>query len=178
MADFNPDRALVIEIAAALSILQPDDDAMTLWINSMASDDYKFGSGLLRSVEDEYDPLGVLVMLNGGEWVWDENDEAWAYEGSAVDLSSSRLMVFLRVKHYDATMADHLLEALVRMADNNQGFAPIASTLRAAMEKKSADHTRLNDAARASVTVRSPLDRDHAFERTRKNYDLKPFYAR
>lgn len=177
MADFNPDRALVIEIAAALSILQPDDDAMTLWINSMASDDYKFGSGLLRSVEDEYDPLGVLVMLNGGEWVWDENDEAWAYEGSAVDLSSSRLMTFLRVKYFDALMADHLLEAVVRMTDQNQGFGPIVATLRAAMAKKAADRARLNDAARASMTSKGLPHRDESLMHSRKNYDLKPFYA-
>ena len=180
MADYKPDRALVTGFAASLQFLKPDDELMQLWLNTMASGDYAFGYGLLRSDADAYDPFGVLVALNGGDWVWDDQDEAWGFANSATTLNPLTMMKWLGMeRNHGLDWANNFLDSVTLLTDRSTDFTPIVAVLREALIKVEDDRGRINDASQAAYSrgVQS-IDSPFSHRETRRNYDAAPFYGR
>ena len=177
---FKPDHAVVLELASCLQMLKPDGEAMVLWLNTLASGDYAFGYGLLRSDADAYDPFGVLVDLNGGEWAWDDQDEAWAFAGSAVTMNPVYLARWLGMQG-DMVWQRTFVDAVTRLADSSDGFLPVVETLRQALEAAKAARERLGDAYRLAHTgglMDGPHMSGAAAGQMIQRYDRKPFYSR
>lgn len=173
---FKPDHAQVLEFSSALQFLKPDSEAMDLWLNTMAAGDYAFGYGLLRSADDAYDPFGVLVELNGGEWEWDDQDEAWAFAGSAAALKPRTLASWLGMS-FEATWLDLFLDAVTRMTDASDSFTPVVETLRAALQASQTARSRLGDAYRLSQSMNARLDTNVSRDTALRRYDHKGFYG-
>lgn len=172
------DRALVLEFSSFVQVLKPDEEAMTLWINTMASGDYRFGFGLLRSADDEYDPLGVLAALQGVDWTWDEQDEAWAYKGSAVTLNPLMFGRWIGARDTDIHWLTRFVEALAGLTDRSADFTPICEALRTAMADAAKVRSRLDEAQylAADRGVIGPHD-GVVRDTIKRRYDRTPFYA-
>lgn len=171
------------QFASLITLLQPDRDAWDLWLNAMASGDYRFGFGLLRSADDEYDPWGVLVMLNGGQWVWDEAEEAWAFRKSAVALEPIDMVRWLGCQRANATpletfqRAQQGLTTLVSaLADTVSDFGSVVSVLRAAHATSMGDRERLIHAIKASTSFGA--SGPDAVDRSVDIFSRSPFYGR
>ncbi|UTC29427.1 hypothetical protein BAMBUS_03450 [Brevundimonas phage vB_BpoS-Bambus] len=175
----KPDRALVLEFSSALHALKPDEEAFTLWLNTMAGGDYAFGYGLLRTYEDEYDPFGVLVALNGGDWRWDAQDESWAYADSATTLNPLTLAKWLGMER-DWDWLNIFLDALTRLSDQNASFPPIVAVLREALDTARISRDRFNDGVHLAHTSRMSGPNSGMIDerRTYRDYVRNPFYAR
>ncbi|USN14148.1 hypothetical protein KABACHOK_03120 [Brevundimonas phage vB_BpoS-Kabachok] len=174
----KPDRALVLEFSSALQFLKPDEEAFTLWLNTMAGGDYAFGYGLLRSYEDEYDPCGILVAINGGDWRWDAQDESWAYADSATTLNPMTVAKWLGMAR-DWHWLNIFLDSLTRLSDQSTAFAPIVAVLREALSTMQTTRERFHDGVHLAHTSGRMLgpNSDLRSENLMRR-DLKPFYVR
>lgn len=171
------DRARVLEFAAFFQVLRPDEEAVTLWINTMASGDYRFGFGLLRSADDDYDPLGVLAALQGVDWTWDEQDEAWAYKGSATTLNPFEFGKWLGIKAGDYDWLSRFVESLAQLADQSPSFAAVCACLQEAQTHAQHARERLMGASQAAHNIRGPDSMERVESLDRRRYDRTPFYA-
>lgn len=155
------------EIASCINVLRPDEDRFAMWLGAMRSGDFKFGYGLLRSADDEYDPFGVLAAISFPSWTWDDAEEAWAVEGEALFLQPTQLAEWLGIRtHPDLQDAgimrfvDRFQRAITTAADGASSFAPIALLLERGMQRSLEEHLR-NESLRQQRKrfVLGPLDR-------------------
>lgn len=173
----KPDRARVLEFTSYFQVLEPDEEALTLWINTMMSGDYRFGYGLLRSADDDYDPFGVLAALQGGDWTWDAQDEAWAFKGSATTLNPFEFARWMGMKsNYE--WVQKFLDAATTLADQCVDFESFCAVLRAAFDNAGAGRQRLNEASHAAFSRLDGPNRTIDADSLRvRNYSRAPFNA-
>jgi hypothetical protein len=123
------------ELASCLQVLKPQADDLDLWMNAMASGSYKFGYGLLRSADDEYDPFGVLAAISAADWTWNEAEGGWAVDDDALFLDQQRIADWLNMKggHVDrAAWIERFQQALAKVTDGASHFDEVVTVFQAA----------------------------------------------
>lgn len=137
------------EVASTLNVLRPDDDAMALWIGALTSGDYKTGQGVLRSAEDEYDPFGVLAVINHAEWTWSNLDQGWGIGDSAMALDSKTIAKWLDIPSHEQMSAAGLLsrvkdfqDLLLRRSDEGLGLMDVGELLRKGVDRATEERER------------------------------------
>lgn len=173
----------VQQTASFVNILKPDATLIELWISAMASGDYKFGFGLLRSGDDEFDPFGVLAAITQPDWRWDDREGAWAIGGDATYVKSSLVAEWLALNppaglkgERELLLVETFQALVVRIADGGYSFSDVVDLLRRGIQTASRDKQRLQDAkaTRRNLALRSPLD-SYVGQSLKIGYD-RPFY--
>lgn len=153
------------EIASCISILRPEPERMELWHGALSSGDYKFGYGLLRSGDDEYDPFGVLAAISYPDWKWDDTEDAWAIGGEALFLTREQIAEWLGIGYHDGLKQsgfgewiDRFQKAITNAADSGTSFEPVLKLLRAGIERSNQEHKRVEQ-LRNDRRIGSPFSR-------------------
>lgn len=165
----------VQEIASCLNIMRPDQMLYEAWVGALSSGAYKFGYGVLRSGEDEYDPFGVLAATSYPAWTWDEVESAWALDGDVMYLPSQSIAEWLGVSTSKDLVNGGLLGVIERfakrindVADGASDFKPVVDLLKGAWTRAEQERDRLN-----SMTVRERMTLDNIgrdYERIQYGY--------
>lgn len=141
----------VQEVASCLNIMRPDQMLYEAWVGALSSGAYKFGYGVLRSGEDEYDPFGVLAATSYPAWTWDETESAWALDGDVMYLSSQSIAEWLGVSTSKDLVNGGLFGVIERfakrineVADGAADFKPVVDLLKGAWERAEQERKRLN----------------------------------
>jgi hypothetical protein len=139
----------VQEIASCLAIMKPDFHLYEQWLGMMESGNYKFGYGVLRSADNEYDPFGLMVETFFPEWAWDDDEEAWAFEKSALFVSPRRIGEWLGISLTEQVVSAGMLDVIERFAqavtatgDAARGFNAVVELLRAGATRVAQERQR------------------------------------
>lgn len=137
------------EVASALNILRPDDHAMSMWVGALASGDYKTGQGVLRSADDEYDPFGVLAVINHAEWTWSDLDQGWGVGDTAMALDAKMIAKWLDVPSHEQMRGTDLMkrvkdfqDLILRVSDSGVALSEIGELLRQGIARAAEERTR------------------------------------
>lgn len=155
--------ALTTELSSLYNLLKPCETAWTMWAGALSSDAYPSGSGVLRSGDNAYDPMGVLAAINDVDWTWDERDEAWAYEGEVYTLPVARIEEWLGAKGYHVgDRLSQLQTLLQREADNGSTLSQLGEALLEGKAQAEREHQRFSTArmSRSGVLGMSAEIRD------------------
>jgi hypothetical protein len=170
--------------ASFVNIMKPDPMLLELWISAMASGDYKFGFGLLRSGEDEFDPFGVLAAISQPDWRWDDREGGWAIADDAIYVPPNLVSEWLSLKPpaglkggTELTVVETFQAQVIRIADGSSSFAEVVELLRQGVVTAAREKRRLQEAkdTRRRLMLASPLESDRGTH-LRIGYD-RPFYA-
>jgi hypothetical protein len=167
------------ELASCLQVLKPNDDRVALWINAMTSGDYKFGYGLLRSADDEYDPMGVLAAISLPDWTWDDQEGGWAIHGDALFVEPVMLADWLEMQGALGRWewVDRFQRTLASVTDGSASFGDVATLLEQARRLQASAAHRLN--IRKSIPDSYRVDTDFSSLEDRVlAYHRGPFYGR
>lgn len=146
------------EVASALNVLRPDDHAMSMWIGALTGGDYKTGQGVLRSADDEYDPFGVLAVINHAEWTWSDLDQGWGVGDSAMALDAKTIAKWLDVPSHEQMRGTDLMkrvkdfqDLVLRLSDSGVALSEIGELLRQGIARAAEERLRQNSTRYESV---------------------------
>lgn len=144
------DEGMVQQVASTYNVLRPDPLAWEHWIGALSSGAYKYGYGVMRSGDDEYDPIGVLAAVSGADWDWHEVDQAWAFKGNTAGLPAEDFAGWIGVRyHADLKRAgfesalDRLQNTIIEFGDKVSDLATIAVLLKRAQVRADSERERL-----------------------------------
>jgi len=167
------------EVASCISMMAPDEILMESWIGALNSGEFKFGYGVLRSGEDEYDPLGVLAALGCPEWTWNEDEGAWEINGNAYDIPADQVASWLGVPADSGlrTAMKEVIErfsgVIVKASDGAKSHADIAKLLTAGIQRAAEQARRLREQRDRSVMSLRDAGRERPYysDHIRAPYD-------
>lgn len=144
------DEGMVQQVASAYNVLRPDPLAWEQWVGALSSGAYKYGYGVMRSGDDEYDPMGVLAAISGADWEWNDLEEAWAYQDNTARLSDKAFAAWIGVRyHVDLRRAgfesalERLQTTIIEYGDKVADLATIGDLLKRAQARADAERARL-----------------------------------
>lgn len=172
------------QAASFVNIMKPDPMLFELWISALASGDYKFGFGLLRSGEDEFDPFGVLAAISQPDWRWNDREGGWAIADDAIYVQPRLVAEWLALKPpaglkgaRELSLVESFQAQVIRLADGSSSFGDVVELLRQGVVTAAREKRRLQDAkeTRRRHLLASPNESDRGTY-LRIGYD-QPFYA-
>jgi hypothetical protein len=140
------DPGEIQQLASLFNVIRVDALYLENWIGAMTAGAYKFGYGLLRSADDEYDPFGVLAAMYCPDWEWDAAESAWAIDGNPLFLPDKRLIEALGLNPglIGHPRIHQFVEAVTNISDGASSFDPVCHYLREGYALHRAETARMN----------------------------------
>lgn len=153
--------AEVQAIASCFHTLKPDTLLLEQWAGMLTSGHFKFGYGVLRSGDDEFDAFGVLASMAPHDWVWDAEAEAWGILGRTEELDLVTIAECLGIKlttKLDYTTMQRFQEIVTQENDTCHSFHGIAQLLLNGHKRMEQERRRLKDMPRFMDSYRNHSD--------------------